>query len=705
MTDDLPFLSARTQRFTLGVPRDIGISPDGSRLLFLRSRSGVDPLTCLWALDVASGAERLLVDPGSLGTDGADEPAEELARRERAREQASGIVRWDADDAQATVVFTVGGSLWALDVTSGRTRALPVPPGIADARPSPDGRHVAYAVDGSLRLHDLATGEDRALATPDGPDVTWGLAEFVAAEEMDRDRGCWWAPDGGAVIAQRTDESMVQRWHVVDPTDPGAAPAVLRYPAAGTRNAAVSLRILRLDGTSVEVALADEYLAEVVWDAHGLVVTTMPRDQRALRFRRVDPATGATELVAEDVDAAWVDVQPGLPRHLPDGALVRLGVVDGARRLLVRERAVTPVTLQVTHVLSVDDDRVLVRAHETPSSVATWVYDHRDGSLGRASPAGDGVWSGRLRGGTLVTIGGTLHVTGTQVRYEGPHGSGAIRSLAEDPGPLPLVRIRGLGARSLAAAVLLPRGHVPGSRRLPVLLDPYGGPGHARVLAVAGAWLMPQWFADQGFAVVVADGRGTPGRGPAWEREVLRDLAGPVLDDQVDALHAAAAAHPGDLDLGRVAIRGWSFGGYLALLAILRRPDVFHAAIAGAPVTDWRLYDTCYTERFLGHPDREPEPYARCSVVGDAAALRGSLMLIHGLADDNVVPAHALRLSAALLAAGRPHEFVPLAGATHMGGSTLARANLIHLELDFLRRALGVGDDGGGAGRRGPDRT
>ncbi|MEZ4596641.1 MAG: DPP IV N-terminal domain-containing protein [Chloroflexota bacterium] len=704
MTDDLPFLSARTQRFTLGVPRDIGISPDGSRLLFLRSRSGVDPLTCLWALDVASGAERLLVDPGSLGTDGADEPAEELARRERAREQASGIVRWDADDAQATVVFTVGGSLWALDVTSGRTRALPVPPGIADARPSPDGRHVAYAVDGSLRLHDLATGEDRALATPDGPDVTWGLAEFVAAEEMDRDRGCWWAPDGGAVIAQRTDESMVQRWHVVDPTDPGAAPAVLRYPAAGTRNAAVSLRILRLDGTSVEVALADEYLAEVVWDAHGLVVTTMPRDQRALRFRRVDPATGATELVAEDVDAAWVDVQPGLPRHLPDGALVRLGVVDGARRLLVRERAVTPVTLQVTHVLSVDDDRVLVRAHETPSSVATWVYDHRDGSLGRASPAGDGVWSGRLRGGTLVTIGGTLHVTGTQVRYEGPHGSGAIRSLAEDPGPLPLVRIRGLGARSLAAAVLLPRGHVPGSRRLPVLLDPYGGPGHARVLAVAGAWLMPQWFADQGFAVVVADGRGTPGRGPAWEPRCFgtppgrcsttRSMRSTPPPRRIRGPRPRSRGHPG------MVVRG-----YLALLAILRRPDVFHAAIAGAPVTDWRLYDTCYTERFLGHPDREPEPYARCSVVGDAAAPRGSLMLIHGLADDNVVPAHALRLSAALLAAGRPPRVRAARGRDPHGRLTLARANLIHLELDFLRRALGVGDDGGGAGRRGPDRT
>jgi dipeptidyl-peptidase-4 len=344
----------------------------------------------------------------------------------------------------------------------------------------------------------------------------------------------------------------------------------------------------------------------------------------------------------------------------------------------------------VTDVLAVDGDRVLVRAHEAPTSIGVFLYDHADGSVQRRSPAGPGVWTGRLRGGTLVLQGATLERPGSEVRYAGAVGSGVIASHAEDPGVVPRPTIAPIGSRGLQTAVLFPTGHVPGSRRLPVLLDPYGGPGHARVLAASGAFLMSQWFADQGFAVIVADGRGTPGRGPRWEREVLRDVAGPVLEDQVAALEAVAAAHPGDLDIGRVAIRGWSFGGFVALLAILRRPDVFHAAIAGAPVTDWRLYDTCYTERFLGHPDEEPEAYARSSVLDDAPALRGRLMLIHGLADDNVVPAHALRMSSALLAAGRPHEFLPLTGATHMGGSSEATANLIHLELDFLRRSLGV---------------
>jgi len=192
--------------------------------------------------------------------------------------------------------------------------------------------------------------------------------------------------------------------------------------------------------------------------------------------------------------------------------------------------------------------------------------------------------------------------------------------------------------------------------------------------------------------VVIADGRGTPARGPAWERAVAGDLAGSALEDQVDAL-AAAADRFGDLDTSRVAIRGWSFGGYLAALAVLRRPDVFHAAIAGAPVTDWRLYDTHYTERYLGLPDRDRAAYDRSSLIFSAernVVTARPLMLIHGLADDNVVAAHTLRLSAALLAAGYPHAVLPLSGITHMASQETVAENLLLLQLDFLRRSLGV---------------
>jgi dipeptidyl-peptidase-4 len=224
-------------------------------------------------------------------------------------------------------------------------------------------------------------------------------------------------------------------------------------------------------------------------------------------------------------------------------------------------------------------------------------------------------------------------------------------------------------------------------------MDPYGGPHGQRVVAAQNAHLTSQWFADEGFAVIVADGRGTPGRSPAWEKAVRNNFAGPVLDDQVEALRALAEHYP--LDLDRVAIRGWSFGGYLAALAVLRRPDVFHAAVAGAPVADQRLYDTHYKERYLGHPAEQPEVYAANSLITDAGLSAASdtvrpLMIIHGLADDNVVVAHSLRLSSALLAAGRPHQVLPLSGVTHMTTQESVAENLLLLQVDFVKRSLGI---------------
>ena len=267
------------------------------------------------------------------------------------------------------------------------------------------------------------------------------------------------------------------------------------------------------------------------------------------------------------------------------------------------------------------------------------------------------------------------------------HEPATIESLAETPAVTPAYQIFAAGERAVRTAVLLPTGHVAGSRRLPVLLDPYGGPAAQLVVNARSAYLVSQWFADQGFAVVVADGRGTPGRGPAWERTIYQDKADITLEDQVVALQAAAARHP-DLDLTRVGIRGWSYGGYLAALAVLRRPDVFHAAVAGAPVTDQRLYDTHWQERYLGHPEEFPEVYDQTSLLADAPNLRRPLMLVHGLIDDNVVAAHTLRLSAALLAAGRPHTVLPLSGVTHMTPQEDVASNLLVLQARFLAETL-----------------
>src|SRR5919106_7027498 len=246
------------------------------------------------------------------------------------------------------------------------------------------------------------------------------------------------------------------------------------------------------------------------------------------------------------------------------------------------------------------------------------------------------------------------------------------------------------GARELRSAVLVPGGLEP-EASLPVLLDPYGGPGFQRVLRARDEYLESQWLADQGLAVLIVDGRGTPGRGLAWEREIRGDMIGPTLEDQVDALHAAAERF-GFLDLRRVAIRGWSFGGELATAAVLRRPDVFHAAIAGAPATDPRLYDTHYTERYYGHPDEDPEAYRRGSLLEEAGAPRRPLLVIHGPADDNVFVANALRVSRAFLEAGRPPLFLPLSGASHMAKELAVAENLLRLELQFLRTTLGLDD-------------
>jgi dipeptidyl-peptidase-4 len=297
-----------------------------------------------------------------------------------------------------------------------------------------------------------------------------------------------------------------------------------------------------------------------------------------------------------------------------------------------------------------------------------------------------GVHTGALTGGTLVITRRDLDTDGARTTVHRGGTTREIASHAAAPGLVPSVALLTVGARELRTALLLPTAHEPGTP-LPVLVDPYGGPHAQRVVAHRAAHLTSQWFADQGFAVVVTDGRGTPGRGPRFERAVHGDLAGPVLDDQVDALHAVAAQHP-DLDLTRVGIRGWSFGGYLAALAVLRRPDVFHAAVAGAPVTDWALYDTHYTERYLGLPGSGA--YTRSSLIADAPALERPLLLVHGLADDNVVAAHTLRLSSALLAAGRPHQVLPLSGVTHMTPQEVVAENLLLLQVRFLRDALGA---------------
>src|SRR5690606_31630266 len=445
--------------------------------------------------------------------------------------------------------------------------------------------------------------------------------------------------------------------------NPDAPPAEIAYPAAGTPNAMVSLALLKVDGGRVDVDWDRgefPYIVTAAWDRHGLLIVVQPRDQRSQRVLRVDPADGETRLLHNEHDPVWTEIVPGLPARTGGGDLVWITEdrETDTRRRTVAGAPGRPAGLQVRSVLGVDGDSILFTASEEPTEIHLYSWD---GSGVTRISEGPGVFGGTRSGGTTVVAGSRLDRPGVEGEVRTPSGVHPIASSAETP-----VSTLRSGDRELRTAVLLPSGWRPGDGRLPVLMDPYGGPHAQRVLAVQRAYCEPQWLADQGFAVVIADGRGTPGRGPAWERAVRGDFAEPVLEDQITALIGAARRHRDAFDLDRVGIRGWSFGGWLAGLAVLRRPDVFHAAVAGAPVTDWRLYDTHYTERYLGHPDEEPDNYAANSLIEMAGELKRPLMLIHGLADDNVVAAHTLRLSSALLAAGRPHTVLPLSGVTHM---------------------------------------
>ncbi|MET7361986.1 prolyl oligopeptidase family serine peptidase [Streptomyces sp. NPDC005562] len=715
---DLPRQFARTRRFSLGVPRGFTVSPDGARVLFLRSTAGDDPVARLWVYE--DGVERLLADPLSLGATGPVPEAERI-RRERAREASQGVASFATDRHARVAAFALGGVLWVVDTGGGAPRRIRTAGPVVDPRPAPDGSLVAYVSGGALRVVGVDGTGDRALAEPESAEVTYGLADHVAAESMGRSRGFWWSPGSDALLVARVDVTPVQVWWLSDPARPQSPPRAVRYPAAGTANAETSLHIVRTagtgSGTRVRVKLPEraadhgadarpgdartddarsddawtddsfDYVPTAHWDGHGPLITVQTRDQRTIHVLAVDPETGETRRCGDRHDPAWLELLPGTPVRLGSGDLVLPRNVAGGTRGLQVGGTETPGGLQIREVLAVTDERLWFTASTEPTEVHVWTLDLGRGAQETGVPRriseGPGVHTAAVGGGTMVLDSRTPEGQTVTVLREGEL-VGRIAVHAEQPVVTPRPSHLTLGERELRSALYLPSWYEPGTGKLPVLLSPYGGPG-MQIVVHARAWwtVVAQWFAEQGYAVLATDGRGTPGRGADWETSVHGDQLTPVLDDQVAALHAAAELYP-DLDLTRVGIRGWSFGGYLAAGAVLHRPDVFHAAVAGAAPSDLRLYDTHWKERYLGHPDVRADAYERCSLLAHAHRLRRPLMLVHGLSDDNVFPVHMLRLSSALLAAGRPHTVLPLSGASHRVSGEDQVANLLRLERDFL---------------------
>ena len=813
MTDAIrqfPRKKARTLRFSCGAPRSARAIADGSRVLFLRSDGPEDTVTSLWmsAIDENGHAsETLLADPRTLlaDADAEDVPAEERARRERAREGGSGIVGYSTDASGNRVTFTISGQLFLTDLTAGATRAIAIEEDelkpVLNPRISPDGQHVMYTtgtylvnVDLADTAFDTASGDDDCeigdaisvvASIPQDGEWKIGLAEFAAGEEMDRYDGFWWSPDSKYVLFETYDESPEPIWHLSDPANPANPARSNRYPQALTANANVRLTLLELGFDSDNCcygAIANEvqwdhetyeYLAAVSWTSgHEPIILVQDRRQQhdqVLAIHVGEPIAtmrdaengftddegdqvetfsiaipeyaegerpGSTRVLEEHSNAYWLDLIHGTPAFTPNGRLIcAMNDMDAdTNRLTANGVPFTPAGLQVREVLDVTDDDVLCVVQRTPELLPDdslpflWqsnAADHDARSFDVVSIRYDGTWEpltyapgqwaiSRAGNGCVVTGRGMDDAT-VQMQHcmniatTDENGTDVasmvvapIENHAETPGFTPNVHFTRLGERGLYTAIVLPSAssEYAHADTLPVLMKPYGGPGFQQVVESQSFYWDAQWWADQGYIVVTADGRGTTGRGPKWDRAIYETMKSVTLEDQVDAVRALPEAlatlavqenkessettipQP---DLNRVAMIGWSYGGFLSALAVLEEPETFAAACAGAPPTDWTLYDTHYTERYLG---LDPAVYERNSIISDAPQLDRPLMLIHGFADDNVTIAHSLRLSQALMAAGRKHTFLPLTGITHMTNDETVAENLLILQRDFLAEAL-----------------
>ena len=466
---------------------------------------------------------------------------------------------------------------------------------------------------------------------------------------------------------------------------------MIKYPKAGTKNPNVGLEIYSLDGESVSIDWNQnnswEYLVSIQWtDQDAIFATVQTRDQKTAGILHVNTTNGSTEEIYRWNNRCWVEIIPGAPKVVGE-RIITIEDHDETRRVMVDGRPCSPEGIQIRSLIHYSEDGLLATCNPNPL----------DQQICRVTVSGEttlitetaGIHEANANDALMVIQHRSMNFDGVKTGfYKSDKLIMEIPDYSETPNIMLNSFFHKTGELDLETAVLLPAGH-DGETALPVLLDPYGGPHAQRVRNARGLFGVSQWFADQGFAVVVTDGRGTPGRSPSFEREVYEDLATHALTDQIDALYSISANYD-FIDLDRVAIRGWSFGGYLAALALIRRPDVFHAAVAGAPVTDWSLYDTHYTERYLGHPESKPENYAKTNLCNEANKLERPLLLIHGLADDNVVASHTFQLSQALLEAGKPHEVLPLTGVTHMTPQETVAENLLRIQLSFIQKSLEI---------------
>lgn len=710
ITLTLPSVAAGSERLTIerlfAAPdlsgpslRGARFSPDGRLVTYLQGKVDAKDRLDVWAYDIASGRNALLVDSAALvAEEGALSPEEE-ARRERARTSSlAGIVDYEFAPDSRALLIPLAGDLYLYDLDRRQTRRLTETSAAeTDARFSPRGRYVSFVRDQNLFVLELASGREIAVTRAGGGLVSYGMAEFIAQEEMDRLTGYWWSPDESRIAYTRVDESPVDELERFEIYAETVKVIRQRYPAAGRPNARVDLFVTSLANVETprelpSAAAGDGYLARVTWfpDARHLAVQRQSRDQKTLQLLRVSTDSGESKTLLTETSDTWVDLNDELtflPRrqafiwgsarsgydHLYlydyEGRLIR-AITTGEWMVVgnARERAIEAVDegrglVYFTAYRDTPLERHLfvaplsgtgtVRQLSTEAGwhVNTLSKDARFWLDTFSTP--DAPPSLRLRrsSGQLlaVLVPNALDATHPYAPYVALHQ------------PTEFGTLRSSDGQALYYQLTRPANFREGVR-YPVIVEVYGGPTAQQVRRAWGG-LFRQYLAQQGYVVFTVDNRGSGFRGRRFEGALYRKMGTVEVDDQVAGVKFLRTLP--FVDPARIGVFGWSYGGYMALMSMVKAPEYFAAGVAGAPVTDWRLYDTHYTERYMSTPEDNPAGYREGNVMNFAQNLRGPLLVMHGMADDNVLFTHSTALFKRLQDLGKTFEVMPYPGSKH----------------------------------------
>ncbi len=705
-------------------------SPDGQLVSYLRARDDDSAVFDLWAYDVSKAEHRRLVDSRELVPAEGALSAEEEARRERQRIAAlRGIVEYHwAPDSKA-LLFPLGGDLYHYDLAAKagpavrrltETTAFEI-----DARFSPRGRYVSFVRDQDLYAIELRNGQERRLTEGGGGLISHGVAEFIAQEEMDRDTGYWWSPDEARIAYARVDESPVDEVERFEVHADGHKRLLQRYPAAGRPNAAVSLQVLEL-ATSVraqfELGAVEFYLARVNWfpDSDRLLVQRQTRNQRQLDLLAFPASGGEGRLLFSETSPHWVDLHDDLHFLPAERAFIWASQRSGHNHLYLYDydgQLIRPLTAgdwdvvgdwQQASVRGIDARRghiYFMANRKTPLERHLYSASLRTGDP--ASPrqlsSGDG-WHGITLSADaqryLQNFSSPTQPSQWSLhRADGRRLAWLIENRLDPSHPYAPYLDRHVTAEygSIAAAdgtplywqMLKPPGFDP-AHRYPVIVQVYGGP---TVQLVQRRWgdrrggQSAQLMAQRGYVVFTLDNRGSGSRGIGFASALSQRLGTVEVEDQ---LHGVLwLKQQPFIDASQLGVFGWSYGGYMTLMLMTKSPGTFAAGVAGAPVTDWQLYDTHYTERYLGTPESNAAGYREANVLTHAEHLQGRLLLMHGMADDNVLFTHSTLLMQRLVESGRQFEVMPYPGSRHAALSF--KGTGIHgwkAILDFFDRSL-----------------